>query len=332
MSNGKKVTAPCGHDGETVVGAYVRCLQGCAKDPFVQPQVTARKRGEPNHVDYCACKPCTIRRRAKEVVLRTKGGKETRVAWDGIAGVVRWTAEHKDKVRHWKIVDDDGLVLLDGMCDVEMAVGDPMRLEIDSLIPAKLSVVREWKTVLREAVKYGDRNSARLIPYDESKEILLPPLSETRLDIVDVHTIVSKVAGVVKAMVYRTSGGAINVEITEMSATDEQGEKTVLSAVKSQLKETYPRNSILVLRATPMQKITDASAFLHYQLSFQSVDTIDTKKALDRIHESLHARLPGFLSVRLEPDSGGLALEVDYRSSEGTTYRVRHRFVGFGYP
>ena len=29
MGNGKKAKAPCGHDGEHVVGTYVRCLEGC---------------------------------------------------------------------------------------------------------------------------------------------------------------------------------------------------------------------------------------------------------------------------------------------------------------
>jgi hypothetical protein len=36
MPDGKRAPAPCGHDGEHVVGNYIRCLQGCDR---VKPAV-----------------------------------------------------------------------------------------------------------------------------------------------------------------------------------------------------------------------------------------------------------------------------------------------------
>lgn len=38
LSSGKLTTAPCGHEGEHVIGQYVRCLRGCdsAKKPAVE--------------------------------------------------------------------------------------------------------------------------------------------------------------------------------------------------------------------------------------------------------------------------------------------------------
>lgn len=32
MGNGRKTLAPCGHDGEVVVGTYVECLERCHLD------------------------------------------------------------------------------------------------------------------------------------------------------------------------------------------------------------------------------------------------------------------------------------------------------------
>lgn len=29
MGNGKKGPAPCGHDGEAIIGQYYKCLKGC---------------------------------------------------------------------------------------------------------------------------------------------------------------------------------------------------------------------------------------------------------------------------------------------------------------
>jgi hypothetical protein len=139
--SGMKRTAPCGHPGETVIGAYVRCLQGCSQDPYLQPQaVVVDHRREPGHVDFCACKPCTVRRRARKVVLRTKGGKTATVDWNGVATSIQFNSEFRDTYRHWKLVDEDGDVLADGMCDVYTEVGDPLRININTLIPVKLAV------------------------------------------------------------------------------------------------------------------------------------------------------------------------------------------------
>jgi hypothetical protein len=138
-----KPKAPCGHDGEAVIGAYVRCAQGCTKDPFTQPRAKVRKRGLAGHVDYCACKPCIVRRRAVKVVFRTKSGKTQETPWDGISSTITWTSTVRDRLRHWKLVDDDGDVLADGMCDVDIEPGDPIRVDVVDLVPpTKLAIHR----------------------------------------------------------------------------------------------------------------------------------------------------------------------------------------------
>lgn len=39
MGNGKKGPAPCGHDGECVIGTYYECLQGCKTAPEVDFEI-----------------------------------------------------------------------------------------------------------------------------------------------------------------------------------------------------------------------------------------------------------------------------------------------------
>ena len=163
--SGRKDTAPCGHPGEVVIGAYVRCLQGCSKDPYLQPQPVKVTRGEPGHVEYCACKPCTVRRRGRVVLLKTKDGKTTSLSWDGVSRDISFNAPWPGPVRHWMLLDEDGDVLSDGMCDVPCGTGDPLRVDIDVMIPVKLTVIKGgyyWT-----ADRYTKLKSATLLPYAE---------------------------------------------------------------------------------------------------------------------------------------------------------------------
>lgn len=175
-----KRTAPCGHPGEVVIGAYTRCLQGCSKDPHVQPvQALTNRRGEAGHVDYCACKPCTVRRRARVVVFRTKEGTVgATVAWDGVSKRVTWTSEASGTLRHWKLLDEDGDVMVDGMCDVHTSKGDPMHMDIDTIVPMKLAVHnRIWRfdPELRAKIDKAETRALQATFDTETYAVEVPP-------------------------------------------------------------------------------------------------------------------------------------------------------------
>jgi hypothetical protein len=42
MANGKQAKAPCGHDGEYVIGQFIRCSKGCddAVPEFIEEEKT----------------------------------------------------------------------------------------------------------------------------------------------------------------------------------------------------------------------------------------------------------------------------------------------------
>lgn len=42
MGNGRKGKAPCGHDGEAIIGHYYECLEGCgsAIPTYIDPEKT----------------------------------------------------------------------------------------------------------------------------------------------------------------------------------------------------------------------------------------------------------------------------------------------------
>lgn len=141
MPDGKKVTAPCGCPGEVIIGAYVRCLYGCFKDPYLNPPQYVPKRGEPGHVDFCACKPCTIRRRGRTVVLTTKSGKKFSTPWNGIDLNVSLVAPSQDIIRHWALLDEDDDVMVDGYCDVPCQAGDPIGVNIGLSMTPRMEII-----------------------------------------------------------------------------------------------------------------------------------------------------------------------------------------------
>lgn len=117
-TSGRIAVAPCGHTGETIIGTYVKCLQGC------EGAAAVSGRGEPGHVLNCACKPCQIRRLTKEVVLRTKDGKDlVRLPWDGVSKDLRFTPGKSGYVMHYHFVDNDGKIIARGNLDKYLDAG-----------------------------------------------------------------------------------------------------------------------------------------------------------------------------------------------------------------
>lgn len=117
---GKVSVAPCGHTGETIIGNYVRCAVGCDSG---SPRIA--RRGEPGHVVDCACKPCQIRRRATEIVLRTKSGRDfVRVAWNGVQDELKVQVQGSDYVTNYKFLDSDGNIVAQG--ELRDRMGNPV--------------------------------------------------------------------------------------------------------------------------------------------------------------------------------------------------------------
>lgn len=108
------LVAPCGHPGERVIGAFVRCLKGCdGGGARANPQPALA-----GHVQMCACEPCQVTRRGRTLVLRADDGTD---AWTG-----PWGGEHELEARdirpcriaHWQLRDEDGVVIASNILDV----------------------------------------------------------------------------------------------------------------------------------------------------------------------------------------------------------------------
>ncbi len=57
MGDGKRGVAPCGHDGEHVIGTYVRCLEGCDDVLELELDDVESSDGVPSAVDPERTKP-----------------------------------------------------------------------------------------------------------------------------------------------------------------------------------------------------------------------------------------------------------------------------------
>lgn len=241
------VTAPCGHPGEHVIGAYVRCLQGCTKDPYVQPKAPpppARK--TPGHVDMCACPMCTVRRRGREVILRTKDGKEYRAPWDGSQDKVSWnyTGKVKGELRHWKLVDEDGDVVggMEGICNVPVSPGDIVDIDLKA-VPARLEFRhRKGYAGLRQAAKCFNFD---LVP--QARPSQARPWTRA-----GIHNIAMSVPGVARVEVI-DAAGVVAVSIRETTCRRLLDEKLCAEQLHTLLEAQRPVGvQIAVTVDTPM--------------------------------------------------------------------------------
>ncbi len=107
--NGKISVAPCGHTGETVIGTYVKCLQGC------DGGVKSIRRGEVGHVENCACKPCQLRRITQTIVIKAKNGDViTTVPWDGASDEIQFMPDKDYWAADYQMLDKDGKIIASG--------------------------------------------------------------------------------------------------------------------------------------------------------------------------------------------------------------------------
>lgn len=95
--------APCGHVGERVIGAYVRCTEGCEG---------ARKqalRGDDGHVEGCACARCQIKRKAVSIELvGSKGELLAKADWNGRDDIIRVVICAAGWCTSMRLVDAEG--------------------------------------------------------------------------------------------------------------------------------------------------------------------------------------------------------------------------------
>lgn len=144
-ASGRIAVAPCGHTGETIIGTYVKCLQGC------EGAAATSGRGEPGHVLNCACKPCQIRRLAQEIVLRTKDGKDmVRLPWDGVSKELRFTPNKSGHIMHYHFVDGGGKVIAQGNLDTYVSAGNEV------IARPKFMMDRISMEVVQDKPKFSD--------------------------------------------------------------------------------------------------------------------------------------------------------------------------------
>jgi hypothetical protein len=336
-------TAPCGHPGEPVVGTYVRCLQGCAKDPRVHTTPIAKKRGEVGHVDYCGCKPCTLRRRARKVVFRTKKGVTAEVAWDGIAKEVSWMAPAvKDKLRHWRIVDEDGDTLADGMLDVEFSPGDALILNLDTMVPPKLVVhsippsVLWAKKQLRQAAKRANFDYPLNAYFQGSMADISSHQGRSTYEGIRMAALM--VTGVAGVEVSSPVHGEVLVELTETDdLMDERAEYKLLNEMHHYLNHTVvPAGIALKTRLrTPHRLTWDAINKARMSLMQRWLNATDIQGQIDNDLrgkvQDLNVHVESTLGsdiglVGLGPLPIGFEVRISYRHTPtGNCHFFRHR-------
>ena len=141
---GKTSIAPCGHTGEHIIGTYVKCSQGC-EGPAIVP-----RRGEPGHVENCACKPCQFRRNTKTIVLRDKGGKDWyKVEWDGVSDEIKGEATKSGDIRHYHFLDADGKVIGKGITSSYVEVGT-FRIRVKTMMDSLVACTIATKAVYQK--------------------------------------------------------------------------------------------------------------------------------------------------------------------------------------
>lgn len=139
ITPGKITTAPCGCPGEVIIGNYARCLAGC--DSGKKSKALSGRRGEPGHVDDCACKKCQVRRAGTLLLFRSEDGRDmATLPWNGTDKSVKWKSAYDGRLRHWIMLDDSDLIVASGTLDVAVKAGWNFTAEIDSLVGACMQV------------------------------------------------------------------------------------------------------------------------------------------------------------------------------------------------
>ena len=118
--NGKPGVAPCGHDGEYVIGAFVLCGRGCDGKGVM-------RRGEPGHVNRCACKPCQLRRTAHKILIKsTKGELIASIDWDGVTDDIKFIPQLDYFASDFQMLDETGKIVAQGV--IADTFGGPVSL------------------------------------------------------------------------------------------------------------------------------------------------------------------------------------------------------------
>lgn len=94
-ANGRLGVAPCGHEGEAIIGQFYNCLVGCDRpDAGISSAKIMTK--IPGHLDGCACLMCTIVRNTCTIQLGAghPSYEYARVSWNRL-GDQEWRVEAK---------------------------------------------------------------------------------------------------------------------------------------------------------------------------------------------------------------------------------------------
>lgn len=101
----------CGGPATPIVGTFSVC-------PKCDGAAAPSGRGEPGHVEMCACKRCQIRREvAAFQLVGTAGEVIACVPWDGRELSVNFRPKLTGTIAHWRALDADGKRVGEGVCE-----------------------------------------------------------------------------------------------------------------------------------------------------------------------------------------------------------------------
>lgn len=147
--SGKSGIAPCGHPGTYVTSTFITCNERCE---FQTAKPVVARRGEPGHVDMCACAPCQIRRRTEYINLIDKDGRLVHTfLWDGVKNELDWVPTRAAEIRHWRMHDAVGDMVASGNLAFDLAPNRKAHLNIKLFMDAADRV-----TLSIEQEKYWD--------------------------------------------------------------------------------------------------------------------------------------------------------------------------------
>lgn len=232
------VCPKCGGPATPIVGTFVLCAK-CDGAP--KPAV---RRGEPGHVEMCACKRCQIRREVTVIELVGRAGEVIgRVPWDGEAMAVLWRPLLTGYIAHWRALDAEGSVVGDGVCvrngkpDSVHVTADPdagdYRLHLKWILGALLAM------------------SVEVMPKPSPIKASDIPQRST---LGDIHAAAAMVPGVCGVRVQEDrKHGHVFVIVTETYADTEADEGKIINAVSAAARDAAPADvQTSVVRDTPL--------------------------------------------------------------------------------